>query len=83
MLETPEAIACACIDLGAGDCAISLPSKWETVFGTQRSVVDRIVHEIRRLYKLTRVKGRFVDIADVGIQFLCTPDASLQDSERE
>lgn len=59
--EEPEAIACACISLGATHCSGRLPEGWQIVFGTSKEECARLVGEIRSLYEVPSAKGMLVD----------------------
>jgi cyclin L len=63
VLERPEVIACACINLAAADAMLNLPDGWLDVFGADASDCKRFSGAITRLYSLPQTAGRFEDLA--------------------
>lgn len=66
VLESPEAVACACIALSARRFDVVLPSEWMTVFGTEPLLCDRICEALGRVYTLGPTGGCFLDLARCG-----------------
>lgn len=67
VLESPEAVACACIALSAHRSNLLLPDEWMVVFGIEPELCDGIKGSLEKLYALGATAGRFLDFAQCGL----------------
>lgn len=67
VLESPEALACACIALSARRFNVLLPSEWTTVFGIEPQLCNQICEALEKVYTLGSTSGRFMDLAHCGL----------------
>jgi cyclin L len=72
VLERPEVVACACIDLAANDCGLSLPEGWLYVFGADLSSCKRVAMSLVKTYQLPSTVGMFEDLAMSNIVSICS-----------
>lgn len=76
VLESPEAVACACIALSARRLNIVLPLKWMQVFGIEQRTCDQLCEALEKVYILGPTGGRFLDLACCGFLDLVSGNGS-------